>query len=82
MSCMNWYLHFLERNRNKTREKNLEQVYSFYATLNLSGACFLKVRGSFALNISACAHECLVRVCALMFSAFQADALTIGLPNI
>ena len=29
---------FFERNRNKTTEKNLEQVYSFYlqATLNLS----------------------------------------------
>ena len=63
---MSWYLHFLERNRNKTREKNLEQVYSFYATLNFSGASFLKISGSFAL----------------MFSAFQADALTICLPNI
>ena len=52
MSCMNWYLHFFERNRNKTREKNLEQVYSFYATLNFSGAGFLKISGSFALKIS------------------------------
>ena len=47
---------FFERNRNKTREKNLEQVYSFYATLNFSGARFLKISGSFALNISARAH--------------------------
>lgn len=50
------FLHFFERNRNKTREKNLEQVYSFYATLNFSGAGFLKISGSFALNISARAH--------------------------
>ena len=45
---------FLKRDRNKNRENNLEQVYSFCATLNLSGACCLKVSGSIALNISAC----------------------------